>query len=60
MSCDDGANWPMKFVVDSGPSAYSTIARLKDGALGVLYERGPYQTIRFVRMPMPAGCGSTR
>jgi sialidase-1 len=56
MSCDDGATWPLKIVVDSGPSAYSTIARLNDDALGVLYERGPYQTIRFVRMPMPMGC----
>ncbi len=58
LSCDDGGTWPEKVVVDSGPSAYSTIARLGDGALGVLYERGPYQTIRFVRMPMPVGCGS--
>ena len=56
LSCDDGASWPVKIAVDSGPSAYSTIARLRDGALGVLYERGPYQTIRFVRMPMPMGC----
>lgn len=56
MSCDDGATWPVRVVVDSGPSAYSTIARLADNALGVLYERGPYRTIRFARMTMPAGC----
>lgn len=60
LSCDDGATWPVRAVVDSGPSAYSTIARLPDGALGVLYERGPYTTIRFVRMAMPRGCDSTR
>jgi sialidase-1 len=59
LSCDDGATWPFKTVVDSGPSAYSTIARLGDGALGVLYEAGPYQVIRFVRMPMPTGCDAT-
>lgn len=55
-SCDDGATWRVHAVVDSGPSAYSTIARLPDGALGVLYERGPYQRITFARMPMPRGC----
>jgi sialidase-1 len=56
LSCDDGATWPVRMVVDSGPSAYSTIARLGNGRLGVLYERGPYQTIRFASFPMPRGC----
>jgi sialidase-1 len=56
LSCDDGATWPFKTVVDSGPSAYSTIARLADGSLGVLYEQGPYARIVFVGMPMPTGC----
>lgn len=60
LSCDDGATWPVKFVVDSGPSAYSTIARLADGSLGVLYERGPYDRITFARYPMPAGCAAPR
>lgn len=59
LSCDDGATWPHHTVVDSGPSAYSTIARLRDNTLGVLYERGPYQTITFARMPMPTGCAAT-
>ena len=53
LSCDDGATWPTKIVVDSGPSAYSTIARLADGSLGVFYEQGPYQRMRFARMPLP-------
>ena len=56
LSCDDGATWPTKIVVDSGPSAYSTIARLADGTLGVFYERGPYKLLRFVRLRMPARC----
>ncbi|MBW7934236.1 MAG: exo-alpha-sialidase, partial [Gemmatimonadaceae bacterium] len=60
MSCDDGATWPFKTVVDSGPSAYSTIARLPDGALGVLYEQGPYKRIVFVHLPMPTFCASAR
>lgn len=57
MSCDDGTTWPMRTVVDSGPSAYSTITRLRDGAFGVLYERGDYRTITFVRMWLPRQCG---
>ncbi|MDQ8155012.1 MAG: sialidase family protein [Gemmatimonadota bacterium] len=56
LSCDDGATWPVRVVVDTGPSAYSTIARLPNGRLGVLYERGPYTTIRFASLPMPRGC----
>ena len=51
LSCDNGTSWPVGAVVDSGPAAYATMARLKDGALGVLYERGPYSTMRFVHMP---------
>ncbi len=49
-------------VVDSGVSAYSTIARLRDGTLGVLYERGDYVAITFVRLPLPRRCeaASTR
>lgn len=58
MSCDDGASWPMRIVVDSGPSAYSTIARLRDGTLGVLYERGDYRAITFVRVMLPRRCGA--
>lgn len=60
MSCDDGAAWPHKTLVDGGPSAYSTINRLADGALGVLYEQGPYQKIVFVHLPMPTFCAGTR
>ena len=56
MSCDDGATWPTRVVVDSGPSAYSTIARLRDGTLGVLYERGDYRAITFVRVMLPRRC----
>jgi len=56
LSCDDGASWPVRLVIDSGPAAYSTLARLRGGALGVLYERGNYKAITFVRTPRPTGC----
>ncbi|MEO7361494.1 MAG: sialidase family protein [Gemmatimonadaceae bacterium] len=59
MSCDDGATWPVRIVVDSGLAAYSTIARLRDGALGVLYERGEYQAITFAKVWLPRRCDRT-
>ncbi|MFD4760070.1 exo-alpha-sialidase [Streptomyces sp. NPDC058439] len=52
MSCDDGRTWPIRRTVEAGPSAYSTLARLRDGSLGLLYERGtshPYEKITFAR-----------
>lgn len=58
MSCDDGATWPTRLVLDTGSAAYSTIARLRDGTLGVLYERGNYGAITFLRVRLPQGCGS--
>ncbi|MEV6166056.1 exo-alpha-sialidase [Streptomyces sp. NPDC052052] len=42
MSCDNGKTWPIRKVVDSGAAAYSTLTRLPDGRLGLLYERANY------------------
>lgn len=52
LSEDDGRTWPVSRVLDAGPSAYSSIAVLPDGSVGVLYERGddhPYERIAFAR-----------
>ncbi|MEO6910002.1 MAG: sialidase family protein, partial [Edaphobacter sp.] len=40
VSYDEGQTWPVVRTIDSGPSAYSTVIRLRDGSIGVLYERG--------------------
>lgn len=58
-SCDDGASWPTSVVIEPGPAAYSTVTVLPGGDIGVLYERGPYETISFarVRPVWPRGCG---
>lgn len=50
LSHDDGATWPHAVVVCPGSSAYSTVTRLPDGAVGVLYERAGYQEIVFARV----------
>ena len=52
ISYDQGATWPIARTINAGPSAYSTVIQLRDGSLGVLYERGdhdPYERITFAR-----------
>lgn len=51
-STDDGKSWPFARELTSGPSAYSTLARLPDGTVLCLYETGaqrPYETLRLAR-----------
>ncbi|MBL8825744.1 MAG: exo-alpha-sialidase [Planctomycetaceae bacterium] len=53
LSPDLGATWPRELLLDSGPSAYSSLSVLADGSLGCLYERGEknaYETVSFVRV----------
>ena len=52
ISCDDGRSWPVRQVIDPGPSAYSTLAILRDGLVGLLYERGDYEYITFIRFKL--------
>jgi sialidase-1 len=55
VSDDDGRSWAASRVVDEGPSAYSSLASLGDGAVGLLYERGdrsPYERITFTRLTL--------
>lgn len=57
LSRDGGATWPVQRVLHEGPAAYSSLAALGAGRLGVLYERGtasPYETIRFARVRLDA------
>lgn len=39
LSYDNGATWPVEKVIYAGPSAYSCMAVLPDGSIGLLYER---------------------
>ncbi|MBS1824875.1 MAG: exo-alpha-sialidase [Acidobacteria bacterium] len=39
-SFDNGATWSAGKVLHEGPAAYSTVIALRDGTIGVLYERG--------------------
>ncbi len=52
MSRDGGRTWPVERVVHEGPAAYSSLAELKNGRIGLLYERGErgaYERITFAR-----------
>ncbi|WOH18136.1 sialidase family protein [Paenarthrobacter sp. GOM3] len=51
LSPDNGATWPAKLMVCPGSSAYSTVTRLPDGNVGVLYERQGYREIVFASIP---------
>ncbi|MFC8501787.1 exo-alpha-sialidase [Pedococcus sp. NPDC057267] len=46
-SCDNGRTWPIRRVVEPGFAAYSTLTKLPDGSLGLLWERNDYNNIAF-------------
>jgi sialidase-1 len=55
VSQDDGATWLSAGVLHEGPAAYSSLAALDDGSIGVLFERGdktPYERISFAGLPL--------
>ncbi|MEO1996131.1 MAG: sialidase family protein, partial [Planctomycetaceae bacterium] len=51
LSRDAGSTWSSGRVIDRGPAAYSSLAELPDQSIGVLYERGGYSAVTFVRVP---------
>ncbi|MFN7924143.1 MAG: sialidase family protein [Bryobacteraceae bacterium] len=40
VSSDGGKTWSAGRTIHAGPAAYSTVIELRDGSIGVLYERG--------------------
>jgi sialidase-1 len=52
LSCTDGATWAASRVLVEGAAAYSTMAMLPNGDVGVLFERGAYAAISYVRVPV--------
>jgi len=52
LSRNGGRNWHLARQVHEGPAAYSSLAALQDGSVGMLYEAGeqsPYETISYAR-----------
>ena len=50
MSRDDGATWASERLIHEGPSAYSSLARLPDDSVGLLYEGGAKQAYEEIRL----------
>lgn len=54
-SKDDGKIWSSPRLLDPRPASYSSLAVLRDGSIGVLYECGdanPVETLVFARIPL--------
>lgn len=49
VSCDDGKTWGVPRTIRAGSSAYSTVARLESGQIGVLYESNYVNGISFAK-----------
>jgi sialidase-1 len=49
LSEDEGATWPVSRLLYERSSAYSSLAVLADGQIGVLYERDDYGRISLAR-----------
>ena len=55
LSRDGGKTWPIAKRIDEGPSGYSSLAALRDGSIGLLYEHGSasaYERISFLRFSL--------
>jgi sialidase-1 len=55
LSMDDGKTWPVEKLIHAGPAAYSSLAVLRDGTVGLLYERGAkstYERITFAHFSL--------
>lgn len=56
ISYDDGKTWPVSNPIHKGWSCYSSLARLPDGSVGLLYEAGDrarYDRLDLARLTLP-------
>jgi sialidase-1 len=55
LSYDEGKTWPVKKLIHAGPSSYSSMVRLPDGDVAIVYEGGEQhrrEWIRFTRFSL--------
>ncbi len=48
VSHDEGRTWPTSKLIDPGPSGYCCLTRLKDGRIGLVFERDHYKRLTLV------------
>ncbi len=58
LSRDGGRTWPAALVVEPGSAAYSCLSELKDGRVGLLYERENYGKLTFTAIELERFSGS--
>jgi sialidase-1 len=51
ISKDDGRSWPVSFLVEEGPAAYSDIVRTDEKGIGIIYEKGSDGGIVYTQIP---------
>jgi sialidase-1 len=51
VSFDECETFGPEHMVYKGSAAYSDLCKLKDGSMGVLFERENYRLISFIRLP---------
>ena len=51
-SRDGGMSWPEQYLLEKGSSAYSTACELRDGSIGVLFERNAYVEMVFMKIEL--------
>jgi sialidase-1 len=49
MSYDEGKTWPVKRMLHRGPSSYSSLARLENGNVGIVFEGGKEHRREWIR-----------
>jgi len=52
LSEDDGKTWPHAKLICEGSSAYSSLATLPTGEIGLIYERDDYKQLAFARFTL--------
>lgn len=52
-SLDGGRTWPHSRIVYPGDAAYSDTAFVRNGSVGILFEKDNYNTMSFTVVPMP-------
>ena len=52
ISYDDGRTWPVSKIIYKDMYAYSCLAVLQDGSIGVLFEKDGFETITFARFTL--------
>ncbi|MBI4556790.1 MAG: exo-alpha-sialidase [Candidatus Hydrogenedentes bacterium] len=49
LSYDEGKTWPVRRLIHAGPASYSSLVRLPDGDIGLVFEGGEKHRREWIR-----------